>query len=411
MESIRTSRRAVLRLGLGAGALIGIRPRLLSALQEKPRKVRGVIWLWMDGGMSQVHTWDPKPRLETENPIKGIDTAVPGIQVSELLPLCAARMKDLVIIRSVLHHLGDSGVATHLMHTGEIPKPHEVLPVIGTLLAHEIGMDEFPLPKYFSIGMPPFAPSTAFNEELLPFELNPRSPWILNTNRAVDRDRDRQRVTLLLQQNEEWTASRLQREATRVGRALVQTEKLMNTPLLKAFNIHEEPADLRASYGGEFGARCLLARRLTQAGCPFVAVSLKGWAPRGGAWVDYRTMARTLDQGLGTLVKDLAEKDLLHQTLVVCATEFGRLPGKPFGQPCPCKPRGFSVVLAGGYLSGGLVYGDTGPDGTRCEAPVSVEDLHATIFSACGLDWEKCFTVDTRQIKYARNGRPVEPLF
>jgi hypothetical protein len=164
----------------------------------------------------------------------------------------------------------------------------------------------------------------------------------------------------------------------------------------------DEPASLRAEYGEGFGERCIVARRLIQSGCGFVEVGLRGWESKPTL-----TLAPLLDRALGALVKDLAWNNLLRETLVVCATEFGRSAAFPQAP----TPRGFSVVLAGGALAGGRVFGDTGPGGGDPKPPVPIKDFAATVFKACGLDGDRMYEREGRKLKYADGGKPIDDLF
>jgi hypothetical protein len=402
-------RRAFLRIAAGAGLALHRRP--LLALWGARRKVRGVLWLWMDGGMCPVHTWDPKPDTSFGCRVKAIPTTVPGIEVSEWLPICASQMKHLTIIRTLSHGLGDLDMATNVMHVGAMIGESNDLAPIGTILAHELGPKEFPLPKYVSIGGPPIPERTGFGQECVPFRINGTSPFnpIPNIRRNVDATRDRERAQLLFEQNKEWDALRQQPEVERLESAYLRSEAMMNTPLLKAFNFQEEPEALRTEYGEGFGQQCLLGRRLLQAGCPFVEIGFEGWRQIFCRSETYRQRVKTLDQGLGTLIKDLVQKDLLAETLVVCASPFGR-----FSRPVKGDAwvHAYSVVLAGGCLPGGMVFGDTGPHADRCNPPVPVKDLFATILCICGVDWDKEYRTEANpKRKYASGGWPVEEVF
>jgi hypothetical protein len=393
------NRRSFLRFG-GAALGFAATPRLLPALQGAPRKVRGVIWLWMDGGMPQIHTWDPKPGQLT----KEIGTPIEGLQLSELLPTCASQIAHLSIIRSMTHGAGDHEVATKLLHSGVLDSGGKDVPPLGTILAYELGKKDFPLPKFITMG-PQTIPSTAhFDPEYHPFTLNNADNPIPNIRRNVDAGRDRERTDLLLEQNREWDEKRQQSAVRDVEYGVAFSERVMNTPMLKAFNYHSEPQELRDQYGPRFGVNCLLARRLIEAGCPFVEIGLGGWSRM------WKLLVSELDLGMGTLIRDLAQKDLLKDTLVVCATEYGRDPGSRGWGFVPW-PGGFSVVLAGGALTGGRVRGDTGADGRRCASPVSVKDLFATIYRACGVDPSKSYESQGRKWKYLEGGKPVEEFF
>ena len=400
------------RTFLGAGLAATVLARTLAALQAAPRRVKGVIWLWMGGGMSQWETWDPKPGTKVGGALKAIDTAVPGIQLSEFLPVCASQMKHLSIIRTMAHREGDSERATHLMHTGVAPGGEEI-PSIGTIVSFELAKPGFPLPSHVAIDPPVLPQSAVLGEDHQPFRVN-NSPWnpIPNLRRNVDSQRDRERAVLVLEQNKEWGALRQQPEVRRLETGFARSEAVMNTPLLKAFNWPEEPEALRKDYGGRFGENCLLARRLVQAGCAFVEIGMGGWNQRSDFPGALKRMIPDLDRGLGTLVKDLSGKDLLRDVVVVCATEFGKTPDLNGGAGRDRWARGFSVVLAGGALAGGRVHGSTGAEGRECAPPVSPQDFLATVYKACGIDPDKEYPIEEgRTMKYAQGGKPVAELF
>jgi hypothetical protein len=387
-------RRSFLKSGAGLVAMAGP----LAARAQDPPKVRGVIWLWMDGGMSPSLTWDPKDNGKA----KAIETTVPEIQVSEHMKVSALQMKTLSIIRSVSHGMMDHDLASWAMHTAPHSAFQTDLPLIGTILANELGKKETPLPPHLVVDGPSFPEAPVFGERVLPFRIESLRDPIPNLRRSVDLTRDRERAGLLLEQNKEWGGLRRQREVARVENGVGVSERVMNTPLIRAFHYLEEPDELRAAAGEGFGEGCLMARRLILADCAFVEVGLRGWYTRPTV-----AMASILDKGLGTLVQDLVAKNLLRETLVVCATAFGRSANM---SQAPA-PRGFSVVLAGGTLAGGRVYGDTGAGGVNCKAPVSIQDLFSTIYKACGLSSDKEYERDSRKFKYVAGGKPIDDLF
>jgi hypothetical protein len=399
-------------LGLGAALGLAALPRTLLAAPRR-RKARGVVWLWMGGGMSPFLTWDPKPGAKGMPSLKAIDTVVAGVRFSELLPVCASQMAHLNVIRSLSHDEVHEEGATGIMHGGTgLAHRFDDLPPIGTILSHELGNPEHPLPGHLSMDGPPLTESEALGAEHLPVRLDGAIQPLPYLRRSVDAERDRGRSGLLAEQNADWTASRRQPGTERLLAASRAAERIMNTPLLKAFHTADEPEALRAEYGPGFGERCLVARRLVEAGCPFVEIGLPGWMP--GPWLppSLRGLVTGLDRGFGTLVKDLAAKRLLDGVLVVCATPFGHPPpaeGPPLGAGWS---RGFSVVLAGGMLAGGAVHGDTGPDGRDCKDPVTPGEFLATVLSACGLDWEKTYEDPPgRKRRYVQRGQPVQDLF
>jgi hypothetical protein len=415
------SRRHFLRFSLGTGAGLAaaslphsVLARQTEAAKRSGKTAKAVIMLWMGGGPTQYETFDPKPGTKNGGPYKAIDTSVPGVRFGELMPVCASQAKHMAVIRSMATHEGAHERGTSLMHIGTQPIQGLDIPSTGTVISYEKGDKRFPLPHFIAMDPPLIPQSTVFGEDYLPFRLNTGggNP-IPNINRNVARDRDNERAKLLLEQNKDWDAKRQQKEVAKVEAAYVKSEDVMNTPLLKAFNINEEPGDVRSAYGGRFGQNCLMARRLVQAGCSFVEIGLGGWDMHSDIAGGCKNRVPELDKGMGTLIKDLAEKDLLKETMVIWAGEFGRTPDVNGGNGRDHWANGFSVVLAGGGIAGGRVHGDTGPNGAGCMKPVSIHDFFATIYRACGIDWTKKYDTEGRKIKYvaSSSAKPVATLF
>src|SRR6185295_5916929 len=244
--------------------------------------------------------------------------------------------------RSMNTHEGSHERGTSLMHIGIQPVQGLEIPPTGTVVSYEKGKKDFPLPHFIAIDPPLIPQSTTFGDDYMPFRLNNADNPIPNIRRNVDAGRDKSRAALLLDQNKDWDGKRQQKEVAKVEAAYVKSEDVMNTELLKAFNYGSEPAELRQQYGDRFGVNCMLARRLVQAGVSFVEI------------------------GMGGLIKDLAEKDMLKETLVIWCGEFGRTPSINAGKGRDHHADGFSVAMAGGGFAGGRVYGNTGPNGDQC---------------------------------------------
>lgn len=402
------NRRFFLKAAAGAALSTHVRPA--PAFPAARGKVKGVVWLWMKAGMCPGHTWDPKPKNAAACGIPSIATSVPGIEISAKLPLCAAQMKHLSIIRTVTHGFGDLSLATELMHLGEVsPMTSDVLP-IGTILAHELGVKDFPLPKYVSIDGPAVPERPFFGQDCMPVRVNGDNPAnpVPNLRRTVDAARDRARSELLADQNREWDSLRQQSAVDQLVHAAASSQGMMNTPLLRTFNLDDEPSSLRLEYGPGFGQHCLLARRLVEAGCPFVEIGQEGWGGMSCCLDHGLPQAKALDAGLGTLVKDLAQRGALADILVVCAAPFSKSP-RPAANGAWSSS--FSVVLAGGFLSGGLVVGETDPNGIVPKPRISVKDLFATIYCAAGLNGETSYRTASRNRTYGLGGSPIEELF
>ena len=377
-----------------------------QAKQASGRTAKSVIMLWMGGGPTQIDTWDPKPGSKNGGEFKPIDTTGgANMKFSEYMKVCATQGKHMSIVRSMNTHEGAHERGTSLMHIGINPVQGLEIPPTGTVVSFEKGKADFPLPHFIAIDPPLIPQATTFGDDYMPFRLNNADNPIPNIRRNVDASRDKERAALLLDQNKEWDSKRQQKEVTKVEKAYVKSEDVMNTPLLKAFNYHEEPAELRSQYGDRFGINCLLARRLVQAGCSFVEIGLGGWDMHADVFGNCKRMLPTLDAGMGTLIKDLAEKDMLKETLVIWCGEFGRTPSINAGKGRDHHADGFSVALAGGGFAGGRVYGNTGPNGDQCQQPVPIHNLFASIYAACGIDGNKKYETEGRKIKYvSQNG-------
>ena len=300
------TRRRFLQAGLGAGLAVRsspLHPAVFAQDEARPAgraKARAVIWLWMGGGMSQIDSWDSKPGSKSQGELKAIDTAVPGIQVSELLPVCASQMKRLAIVRSMSHPMGNHAGASYLMHTGMPMGTGYEVPSIGTILSYELGRKDVILPRFVVIDPPDIPLSTVFGEDHLPFRADLRG--IPNSTRSVDEARDRDRAALLAGQNVEWEAAHLHGAVERYRKAWLKADDLVNSTMTRAFDVSEEPAALRTEFGGRFGLNCLLARRLVQAGCAFIEIGFGGWDTRADNFNALKRMAPTLDKGLGTQI-------------------------------------------------------------------------------------------------------------
>ena len=188
---------------------------------------------------------------------------------------------------------------------------------------------------------------------------------------------------------------------------------------LSVFDLGKEKQSLRESYGGEFGQRCLLARRLVQSGVRFVEVSFNlnflngtGWDTHNEGQINQHLLIQDLDQALAALLMDLEKTRLLETTLVVVATEFGRPPEFDTGGGRGHQSVAFTCVLAGGGLRTGQVIGKTDELGKKVvERPVTVPDFHATIHSALGINPHKNLYADERPVPITNRGSPIAELF
>jgi hypothetical protein len=380
-----------------------------------PRRRKAVILLWMTGGPSQTDTFDPKPKHANGGQFKPIESAVPGIFVSEHMPRIAEQMKDIAIIRSMSTKEGDHGRATYNLRTGYMPQGPIRYPTLGSFVSKELGSDEAELPNFVSV-----APVRAFNLAAFgPGFLGPQyAPLIVGENGSMDATAGADARSLSFKVEDLSTPADVdsRRSNNRLGLldsltrdfidrhpgltpmshqdAYMRAVRLMRSKASRAFELDEEPAKLRDAYGRTgFGQGCLLARRLVEHGVPFVEVSLSS-AEGAANWDSHvqnfdavKRLSAVLDPAWSTLLTDLRSRGMLDSTLIVWMGEFGRTPkiNKDAGRDH--FPTAWTTVLSGGGIKGGQVIGDTGVDGMMVkDRPVAVPDLLATVCKAVGID-------------------------
>ena len=413
-SSSRLSRRHWLQLsslGLAGFSVSGWLDTLASETARHPDRRRSCILLWMTGGPSQIDTLDMKPGHSNGGPFKPIETSVPGLRISEHLPKLARVMEHVVPIRSMSTKEGDHARATYQLRTGYKPVGPIHYPTLGSLLSKELGTDEAELPNYVAI-----APNRSLNPSAYgPGFLGPAyAPLIVggsnagpggNTSlqvknldlpRGINQNEADERLMLLDQLETDFTASRPGIIGTSHRAAYRAAVKMMRSEAVKAFQLDEESAALRETYGRHlFGQGCLLARRLVERGVPIVEVSLNGvqgtntlgWDTHINNFENVRRLCTVLDSAWSSLITDLKDRGLLESTLIVWMGEFGRTPEINRNQGRDHFPAAWTMALAGGGIRGGQTLGRTSDDGMQVvDRPVAVPDLMATICRALGVD-------------------------
>ena len=412
------------------GATGGISP-LAVRQPHFPVKAKHVIHLFMNGGPSQVDTFDPKPKLDeyagkaiplelkTERPT-GVALPSPfkfqkygqsGIEVSELFPGVGKMIDDVAVIRSMHADVPNHEPSLLLMNCGE---SRLIRPSVGSWLTYGLGTENQNLPGF--IAMCPGYPIQESQNWQSGFLPGVYQGTYVNTSRTeIDRlvenvsnpyatEADQRReLDLLAQLNAQHLA---QREADPELEARIQSFELayrMQMEAAEAFDISREPKHVLEMYGpGTQARQILIARRLVERGVRFVQV----WHGDGQPWdshddleINHRRLAGECDQAIGALLADLKQRGLLDETLVIWGGEFGRTPvvempkkgsnaGKINGRDH--NHYGFTMWLAGGGVKGGQVYGATDEFGFRAaEKPLHVHDLHATVMRLMGFDHEK----------------------
>jgi hypothetical protein len=381
-------------LGGSASGWFGLLAARADQAARQGNKHKSCILLWMAGGPAQSHTFD----LKSGGDYKPISTSVSGIQISEHLPKIAQQIQHLALLRSMKTGDGNHRTATYLMHTGfrQGSGGGMVHPSLGAMVAAELGRPEFELPNFVAVG-----------NTMGPGYLGPKyAPLIVN-----DFDRglpdlkpftgDVDERATLVEELDKAFLNDYQANSTRAHQASFQKAlQLMHSNKTQAFELGREPDSVREKYGkGKFGQGCLLARRLVEAGVPFVEVTLPGWDTHQNANNRVKALSEQLDAPMATLIADLKERGLLDSTLVIWMGEFGRSP-KNGSQH---YARAWTSILAGAGVKVGQVVGGTDSSGADVkDHPISSADFMATVCKALGIDYTKEYI--------ARGGRPMHKV-
>ncbi len=411
-------RRGFLRtVGLGAAGLASVSFTDMMALQadELRKKQMACILLWMQGGPSQMDTFDPKPSTENGGTIKAIDTAVPGIQIAQHWPKVAQSMKDIAIIRSMSNKEGNHQRATYQLHTGYAPSGTVKHPAFGSVAAAELGDPKFDLPHIVSIGNGPTVGAGMLGVKYEPFLVNNPEQPPANTVLGSNPQRFGRRMNLLhsLEVAGFGNSGGLDRVKEH-HEIYKQTAGMVLSPRMKAFDLSGEDAKTRELYGkSTFGQGCLLARRLVQTGVTFVEVRSNGWDMHDDLDNRMAKLGGEVDSGFAGLITDLKRLGMLDRTLVVWMGEFGRTPKINPKAGRDHFPKVFNVALAGGGIKGGQVIGTSSSTGTEVkDNPVAVNDLLASLCKSLKIDPAKeNMSPIGRPIKIVDGGKPVDQLF
>ncbi len=391
-------------------------------------KADACIFMWLGGGAAHVDTWDPKVRGDGKKKAgsyyDAVDTAIRGEKVSEHLKRSAPLMDRAAIVRSVTHDIsGEHAAAANLVHTGRKPSGTILYPAIGSIVANQLGAKTEQVPAYVVMGYPSIIRDPGFLGAkygyiyLTQIETGPNG---LMRPPDVDLNREDRRETLLAKLREGYLKRHESDQTIQQQDAITrQGFKLAGPKFLNVFDLQREPGHLRESYGGEFGQRCLLARRLVQSGVRFVEVSHNlnflngtGWDTHNEGQLKQHLLIQELDQAFATLIADLEKNKMLDSTLVVVATEFGRPPEFDAGGGRGHQSLAYSMVLAGGGLKTGQVIGRTDEIGQKTvERPVTIPDFHATIHCALGIDPGKNLYAGDRPVPITDHGNPIVELF
>jgi hypothetical protein len=381
---------------------------------ELRRNHKAAILLWMGGGPSTIDLWDLKPGQPTGGPFRPISTSG-DVQICEYLPLLAKQMHHLSVIRSMSTQEADHGRGRYYMHTGYVPNPTVQHPGYGSVVAHEMASqrEALQLPPFISIGGASVGPGF-LGVAWAPFVVDANGE-IRHLRTSVKEDRMAMRMEALRRLESGFSRQRRGRAAFDHASVLDKTYALMTSPQLAAFQVRLEPDAVQQRYGRNgFGRGCLMARRLVEAGVPFVEVDLGGWDNHQGIFPSLQNdRLPVMDQAMSALLEDLDQRDLLADTAIIWMGEFGRTPRINGNAGRDHWARAWSVLLGGAGLRGGIAVGQTNADGTQVESePYTSQDIMATVCHALGISLETTFTSHNgRPMKIANGGKLVSELF
>ncbi len=388
---------------------------LMSAAEPRKATAEHVILFWLDGGISHIDTWDPKPGRPTQGDFNPIKTSVDGIDIAEIFPQLAKQMHHAALVRSIAGTNGDHGRARYELQTSYNQAGNLVHPGIGSIIANETNAIG-DLPSYISISGN--APRSGYLgqscEAYFVGRPGERDPYLAFPE-GIHAARGNKRMEILTRMNARQSAAMGVPDMKATETALGDAVSLMQSPALRAFDLEKEDPSMLARYGEtEFGRGALLARRLVQTGVRFVQVNRGGFDNHSTIFPAMRNHGAVMDPALASLIEDLAADGLLSKTLVVVLSEFGRTPRVNNNAGRDHWARVFSMMLAGGGVRGGHLVGASDEDGVDpAERPVGVADIHATICHALGVDHTReVWTPLGRPVTLVRPGAsPVTELF
>ncbi len=424
-----TTRRGFLaRMSLASAAAgtvtLSWRDMLIAKAAEVRKRGKAMILLWMDGGPSQFDTFNPKIGSKFQGPTQAINTNLPGVQIGEHWPKTAEVMDKIALIRSMKSEERDHFRAIKLVRSGYPLKPTIAYPTWGAVVARERYDPEFDLPAFIRIGKPRIR-TRDINAGVLgarfeSFKVDEGGQLPEDVVPAVQAEVLQRRLALAGELDQEFAASGSTKTVQEKREVYDRTSRFVLSPLLKAFNLDEEKPELRDLYGrNHFGQACLQARRLVEAGVSFIEVinggthGDQGWDTHKRGHKENPLLANDTDAGYAMLLRDLADRGMLDNTLVVWMGEFGRTPKFDAEGGRDHYSDGWITCLSGGGVKMGQVIGATDDEGVKVsERPVGVSDLFVTFCKILGMDPHDEYLTDLNQpLKLVEGGEVIQELF
>ena len=408
-------------LGMGASQYLQLESLQAAAGRDRPAgKAQACILLFLEGGASQLDTWDPKGNTG----FNAIGTNVAGIQISELFPRVARHMDKLSVIRSMRTQETNHPQGTIETLTGHRPSPAMKFPSVGSIIAKEMGSRN-QLPPFMAVPTPWendfYNYEEAFKGSFIGAEYDAMllpepseedySVPDLRLPKSISAAAIEDRKTLLSIVDRHYREAEQMAEFARMDAFRSQALQMILSPdVKKAFDLSSESEKTKDAYGrNRIGQSVLLARRLVEAGSRFVTAA--GY--KHGQWDTHgnndkrlkEDLVPPLDQALAALLEDLEQRGLLESTVVLVTGEFGRTPHINPGFGRDHWPHCWSLALGGGGIQGGQIIGASDERAAYvAERPISIGDLYATIYKALGIDWTKTYMAPVGRPIYIANG-------
>ena len=369
---------------------------------RKSKKARSIIILWLQGGPSQLETFDPHAGTKIGGEVQSIATSIPKIEIANTLPLTAELLHLTTLVRSIVSKEGDHERATYQLKTGWRPDPTIIHPSIGAVLCHQTS-DNLEIPRHVSILSNQWPARGGYlGGQYDAFQTGDPKRRLKNLRSPANDDRMERRVEGLKNVVErEFARGRfadLDRLKTQHESATAKALEMMGSDQVAAFEIDRESNATQQKFGDTaFGRGCLSAVRLIEQGVRCVEVELNGWDSHINNHEIQSEQCKTLDVALSALLEELNARDLFDSTMVVCGGEFGRSPNINVVGGRDHWQHGFSTLLAGGPFRQGYVHGATAESPTSdpnkrladVAQPVTVPDFHATMLDALDIDFSQ----------------------
>lgn len=377
----------------------------IAGAAAKPGKAKHIIYMFMEGAMSHLDTFDPKVGVEEAGETKPIQTRVPGMSFGDRFPKLSYLAGAIAVVRSLSTETGAHEEGKYAMRTAYKKLNSIQHPGMGAWMVAEQGRMNQELPGNYTIGSAGRHPGAGFLEPVLtPVPIPNPAAGLQNTQlpKYLAPEMFGRRLALATKFDDAFQRGRKNAKIEAYNQLYSEARRLMGSEHLKVFDIKEESQEVRDAYGNnQLGQGCLLARRLVESGARFIEVTSGGWDMHNELYESLDTKAEQLDTALGNLMRDLHAKGLLDETLIVLTTEFGRTPKMNMNAGRDHHPGAFCSLLAGAGIKGGQVYGSSDKQGFSVDKDgVSVSDFNRTIAAAAGLPLD--------EERYAPNGRPFK---